>query len=295
MTAIAKAPTASWSLDLRDEAHDIQISYDPGARYSSAGYPGFRHPTVIDSNPLYNALEKKRQQLRDIGYAGPKGIIICDGGCETLTRTTTSWDSFSKGQIVGKFFDRNTGVSFVVLLWIDDPFRQPGEPPARRTCGELHLNPKAAAPLPPRLQYILRQMIAAWPPPIQNGENARLELEGVGYKSARPFWGHSLGESRMGTGPNVLTFRMSARHLVDILAGQTTYAEFAAGYGFPATGQPPGANPFASALARGLTVSSVTLGQLSDQDDDWIEFRLTGPDPAIAPFRTPKPPAAEPA
>jgi len=293
LIAIARTPAMRWSLDLRDDLHDIQIFYHPGKRYSTANYPAFRHATVIDSNPLYNRLEDKRKQLRDSGYDGPTGIIVCDGGCETLTRKAASWDSFSKAQIVDKFLKSNPSVSFVLLLWIDDPLSQPGAERVREARSELYLNPKAEKAVSPRLHHILRQITRRWPSPIQNGENARHELEGIGYKKAQPFWGHSFGGGHtMGTGPNILTFRMSARNLVEILAGQMTHADFAAAHGFAPTGQSPGVNPLALALARGLTVSSVTLERVPYKDDDWIEFRLTGPDPAIAPFRTPKAPSA---
>ena len=73
-----------------------------------------------------------------------------------------------------------------------------------------------------------------------------------------------------------------------MLANQRTQADFDKAHGFAATDRSAHFNPFARAIALGFTVSAVTLERVPDQDDDWIEFRMAGPDPAIAPFRTPK-------
>jgi hypothetical protein len=199
----------------------------------------------------------------------------------------TSWDSFSKAQIIGEFFKRNTAISFVLLLCIDNPFRQPGEARVCEVRSELYLDPRAEIPLPEQLQDSLRRIPEQWSPPIQNGENARLEIEGLGYKKARPFWGHSFwGGHEM----SAHRFRMSARSLVEILAGQRAKAEFDEAHGFVGSGTSQAHhNPFEHALKRGFTITAVKLERMLDQDDDWIEFQLAGPDPAIAPFRTQNP------
>jgi hypothetical protein len=92
----------------------------------------------------------------------------------------------------------------------------------------------------------------------------------------------------MGIGqPNALTYRMSARELMEILSGRRPHRAFEEDAGFgPASGSGR-INPFESALRRSLTISAVKLDPSSDQDDDWIEFRMTGPDPALAPFQVP--------
>jgi hypothetical protein len=289
LKALAKAPLTPWALHIRDDSYDIEISYESGGRYSNASYPAFRNATAVDRNPLYNRLDEKRQQLRGTGYGGPKGIIVCDGGCQILTSSATNRDSFSKVQIIREFFKRHKSISFVVLLWIHRPFPGLGIPQPHEMHFELGINPWTDTPLSEPLQDLLRRLPERWPPPIQNGENARLELEGLGYKNAQPFWGHSFwGGYQMSTHRNMLTFRMSARSLIEILAGQRTQRDFDEGHGFTTTDRPALPNPFAQAIARGFTVSAVSLEKVPDQDDDWIEFQMAGPDSAIAPFRAPK-------
>jgi hypothetical protein len=64
-------------------------------------------------------------------------------------------------------------------------------------------------------------------------------------------------------------------------------AQFEEENGFAPSGKGPLSNPFENALRRGLTISATKLEPVSDRDDDWIEFRITGPDPALAPFHSP--------
>jgi hypothetical protein len=92
----------------------------------------------------------------------------------------------------------------------------------------------------------------------------------------------------MGVGrPDALSYRMSARELMEILSGRRPHPDFEEDAGFgPASGSGR-INPFESALRRSLTISAVKVEHSPDQDDDWIEFRTTGPDPAIAPFQVP--------
>ena len=78
---------------------------------------------------------------------------------------------------------------------------------------------------------------------------------------------------------------MSARELLEILSGRRTIQEFERDAGFAPPGSGGPINPFENALRRGFTISAATLKAISDLDDDWIEFRITGPDPALSPFR----------
>lgn len=91
----------------------------------------------------------------------------------------------------------------------------------------------------------------------------------------------------MGAGPQSLTYRMSARELTKILAGRRAHEAFQKDAGFGSAGDSGLINPFENALRRSFTISDVRVERIPDQDDDWIEFRMTGPDPALAPFQVP--------
>src|SRR5436853_5067850 len=76
---------------------------------SPAPKPGFTSPPCSCSSgdcPANSATYTikirtlKRKQLRDTKYEGCKGIIVCDGGCDAITKQLTDYDSYSKKQIL---------------------------------------------------------------------------------------------------------------------------------------------------------------------------------------------------
>jgi hypothetical protein len=288
---IAKTPSRPSVINIVGAGWNLNISYAPGQRFSLGNYCAFRNATIKDRNPLYNALEDKRKQLRDTKYEGCKGIIVCDGGCEAITKQLTDYDSYSKKQILNEFFRRSSSISFVILIWIEVEY-QPGTGRQLRVCGQIDTNPHARDPLPEPLVDFLRRLPEFWPQPVQSGETARLQLEGYGPKNIPSWWGQRVGGYKMGLGPNQITYRMSARELLEILSGRKTIREFNEESGFVPSGSGGRMNPFENALQRGLTINSAKLERVPDRDDDWIEFSITGPDPALSPFtsgtRTPE-------
>ncbi|MGO8869395.1 MAG: hypothetical protein ACLQME_23150 [Alphaproteobacteria bacterium] len=285
LIAIASNPSVPRHIALGNNANDIQISYDPAGRFLGTGYAAYRHATVVDSNPLYHRLQDKAEQLRKSGYSGPKGIIVCDGGCETLTSTMHSWDAFSKEKIVKCFFedDHSISISFVVLLWVvSSPF-VPGQQQQHAVSGQFATNPRADVSLPKSLGEILKQLPQHWPAAIQNAENARTELEGP-CPPHDPFRSHSFWS---GGTMSEHTFRFSARGLLKMLAGRRSHAEFEQAHGFAASEPARRPNPFEQALRKGFTITAVKIDRSTDRDDDWIEIQMDGPDPAVSRFRKP--------
>lgn len=279
-------PHLPMTINVAEGAWHVNISYDPKGRFSHGSYRAFRNATVKDSNPLYNALNGKRKQLRDSEYLGCKGIIVCDGGCEVIQNGIASWDTYSRKQILTEFFRSTGSISFVIFIWIEAKSR-PGVKCQPRVCGEIETNPDARVPPPEELVYLLRRLPQFWPQPVQTGEHARLQVEGYGQRNIPRNWGRPVGGYRMGSGPNRITYRMSARELLEILSGRRTIQEFERDAGFAPHGDGGPINPFENALRRGFTISAATLEAISDRDDDWVEFRITGPDPALSSFRKP--------
>jgi hypothetical protein len=286
LRSIAKSPAEPREFSITEPGYNLTVSYIPGQRFSFSNYRSYRNATKKDSNPLFNSLKRKREQLRDAQYEGCKGIIVCDGGCELLTKSFTIWDSYSKEQVVKEFFRQSTSISFVILLWVEQMPDSRSTPRPHRVIGQIAINPKARNPLATDLEELLRQLPEQWPQPIQTGERTRLELEGYGPRDKPRYWGRRFGGYQMSAGSNSFTYRMSARELIEILSGRRSHRDFEQDAGFAAASAGR-INPFENALQRGLTISAVNVEQFSDQDDDWIEFRMTGPDPALSPFQVP--------
>ena len=73
--------------------------------------------------------------------------------------------------------------------------------------------------------------------------------------------------------------KMSARMLLEILAGTRTLQEFGEGYDFERRG-----NPFRRMLDQGKLISEVTVEHHPEKDDDVVTIGFRGPDPAVSPF-----------
>jgi hypothetical protein len=288
LRSIAKKPHERREFNIISADCSLALRYMPGQRFSHANYRAYRVATRIDKNPLFYALESKRKQLRDTHYEGCRGIIVCDGGCEILTKNSTNWESYSKSQILRKFFYKTDSISFIILLWVEQSSDPHANPRPHRVMGDLIINPHGKSPVPKELEELLKELPRHWPQPVQTGERTRAEREGYDPKNVPAYWGRRLGGHQMGIEHSSLTYRMSARELMEILSGRRSHEAFEedAGFAAPIRGGSP-MNPFENALRRGLTISVVKIERNSDLDDDWIEFRMEGPDAALAPFHVP--------
>jgi hypothetical protein len=262
----------------------IVIRYQPGTPYSGGGYRAYQNATSRENNPVYNALKLKQRQLKRANYTGPMGIIVCDGGCHILRhRLQIAQGTFSAKQIVARVLEQNTSISFVLLIGLTEelphPFNRAEDPLAPR--GELILNPAATHPLPEVLQAMLRKIPEKWPPPVQSPFRARADLDRSHLKGRKhrgqSFWG---GYKR---GGNMM--RISARGLLELLAGEKTSAQFEDAHGL--AGANAMANPFALALQAGQVIEKIEIIPATDKDDDWLEITLKGPNPALAKFKVP--------
>jgi hypothetical protein len=288
LRSIAKSPAEAREFTITQAGYSLNLRYSPGQGLSSAvNYRAYRNATKKDSNPLFNALEAKRQQLRDTQYDGCRGIIVCDGGCELLSKQFTGWDSYSKEHVVKEIFRRSRSVSFVAFVWVERVPHSTSSPRPHRVSVQVEVNAEARDSVSAELESLLRHLPRQWPQPIQSAEDVRVQLEGRARRQTPRHWGRRFGGHKMGAGPKSLTYRMSARELIEILAGRRAHEAFQKDAGFGLAGDGGMTNPFENALRRGFTISDVKVERVPDQDDDWIEFRMTGPDPALARFQVP--------
>ena len=62
---------------------NILISYIPKQSSSMHTHLSYTQAWSKTQNPVYRALKKKaKDQFKKVTYTGPKGIILCDGGCD---------------------------------------------------------------------------------------------------------------------------------------------------------------------------------------------------------------------
>ena len=74
---------------------------------------------MVNDNPLFNALKVKARQLKKSGCTGPRGIIVCDGGCRMLT-IWPDWSTYSMHQVAAEFLRQHRSVDFVAVIAIKE-------------------------------------------------------------------------------------------------------------------------------------------------------------------------------
>lgn len=247
----------------------VSIAYHPGNFGVFQGQHGsYTGATVVDDNPLFNALKVKARQLKKSGYTGPSGIIICDGGCRMLT-SWPDWSTYSMAQVVAEFLRQHGSVEFVSIIAIKQ-----GSHWGRN---EYVYDPKCFVPKRSRLSGtdlggLIAEVVHGLPPIQLTPENAVRVMKWKKSGKYGLLGGWSVGGNKV---------KISVRDLLALMAGRLDQERFVKGY---ATGGP---NFFDLRLKRGELITSATVEHIPDEDDDWITFEFGEPDPAVAPFSEP--------
>jgi hypothetical protein len=269
LRAVKADPERLHRFDLVAPDVGIHITYDPAKRgYHGGGHRAFDVATVIDRNPVYNALKNKGDQLKAVPFAGIRGIFLCDGGCQMLRSTPAGWSSYSVREVVTYFFQQFDSVTFILCLavrthsgltiWDQHISIEP----------TLYVNPKAKSDSS-SLRRVLEVVASHLPQPEWTPENAMHHLQ-----ATRSHSGRYIGTLKSG-GP----VKMSARMLLEILAGRRTLEDFGKEYSFDRLG-----NPFSQMLDQGRLISEITIEKHPDKDDDVAVIEFRGPDAAVSPF-----------
>jgi hypothetical protein len=247
----------------------VSIVYHPGRLGVFQGQHGsYTGATVVDDNPLFNALKVKARQLKKSGYAGPNGIIICDGGCRMLT-SWPDWSTYSMAQVVAEFFRQHGSVEFVSIIAIKQ-----GSQWGRN---EYVYDPKCFLPKRSRISegdlgVLLVEVVHRLPPIQLTPENAVRVMKWKKSGKYGGLGGWSVGGNKI---------KISARDLLALMAGQLDQERFVKGYSTGAS------NFFDLRLKRGELITSATVERRPDEDDDWVTFEFSEPDPAVARFSEP--------
>jgi hypothetical protein len=267
---VKREPERSHRFDPPDGDVGVHITYDPAKRGTGGGgHRSFNVATVIDRNPVYNALKNKGDQLKAVPFEGIRGIFLCDGGCEMLRSTPPQWSSYSVREIAGYVFQQFDSIAFIICLAVQTRIGSTFRDRRISVHHTLYVSPRCKSQLPP-IKQVVEEIVAGLPKPQSTPENAMDDLRTTKKRSGR-----YIGELQMGG-----DIKMSARMLLEILAGTRTLEEFAADYDFARHG-----NPFQRMLERGNLISQVTVEYHPEEDDDVVTIGFRGPDPAVSPFQ----------
>lgn len=273
ITEVKRSPAIAHEYSVRNATNAVTIRYEPNTTGTwTSSHLSYTCANVIDDNPVFNALKEKARQLKASNYRGPRGIIVCDGGCRMLTNRMNSWAEYKLDQVVSEFFRQHHSVASVAIIGL----RHDSSPGVGR--GRYH--PELSIGINPQFRGIhepmratMERMLAHLPVVETSGENA------LGRVKAKVPWGAHFGGLTM-TGDKRI--KLSAITVLQLLAGKLDYNAFARAHGFDE--KVP--NLFARALVRGRVIARCSIEQTPDEDDDWITFEFSESDTAIAPFRS---------
>jgi hypothetical protein len=256
----------------------ITVSYDRRQRYMSSNFRSYNQARSADHNPLRSRLKTKASQLK--GVEGLAGIIVCDGGCSLLASGAgRDMDAFSAEDIIQKFLRSTSSIDFVYTITAR---RGPG------TSGDCSFEGRGWTRDPtarPLIEFIMRSMVANLPPPIFDAKNAAIQAE-----QKTPEFGPRTDFSYGTNGEKIMSVSMSARRLLEILAGKHSPSDIDTICGGPIEPDIPGfPNPFKTALAKGQLIKEIEIEPVQGKDDDKISITFGEADPAVAPFRGAKP------
>jgi hypothetical protein len=237
---VRNRPDEPHQVDAVSSITGIHIRYDPTKRPSYSGtYLSFTLATAKDRNPVYSALKTKGGQIKRARYNGMTGVFLCDGGCQMVS-THQSSSSFSVDDVIRYFFQQFGSVWFVTVFSVKE---SDGSIQAK-----LHLNPKKRGTDFSHLKEVVQNIYRSLPRPEWSPYNARYRIK------ARDLSGRYFGN--LTTGGYV---KMSAREILEILAGVKTVAQFEQNYKLE-----PHSNPFRQMLKK------VRLIKKTRQKNSWV-------------------------
>jgi hypothetical protein len=262
-------------LVLEEPELSITVSYDRKQRYMGRGHRMYNQARSIEQNPLWNRLKEKAGQLRNTDGL-ISGAIICDGGCSLLSSSMRDIGSYSADDIIRQFLLKRSSLDFVYTIT------------ARRGYGSnancsFHGQAWSRDPATIALvETVMRSALSCLPAPIFDAQNAAIQAKLEGYDGGT----RANLQVGFGIGGKIMSVRVSARRLLEVLAGKYSPSEIDLVFGGSTEPDIPGlSNPFKSALAMSQLITEIGVAPVEGKDDDQITIKFGGPDPAISPFR----------
>jgi hypothetical protein len=284
---ISQNPELPRNYFIKTEDVDVTIGYNPDQ--TSTGYSHIDYTQVfsLTENMIYEALDDKLTQLRDTNFKGPLGIFLCDGSCSFLNRRRLSKESsWIAEDVIRRFLEENKSINFVVIFTVQpkSPLSRfkPGKP--RYQVFTYYYEGSSSGKISVAIPEALKKLEGIFPEPESDALNAINFLKGRNPNEGRLHW----EGMKVHFGQNLIRVKISSRMLLELLAGKMEQKQLLERYRFFHGGMRGDPNPFELALGNGQLIHEVSIEKSDFEDDDWITFKLSGPDPAISPFVVPK-------
>ncbi|MBZ5512975.1 MAG: hypothetical protein LAN70_17655 [Acidobacteriia bacterium] len=281
LAEIVANPGVRRTYEVNTSDTSVAILYTPRASTSSGSHASYTGARSVRQNAVFRALAKKWQKLKETGFNGYKGIILCDGGCDTLrSGRQHDWTTYELNEIIAEFFRQHSLAAFVLLLrmkhvgnlWNVGPGHWSLDPALYLNC--------TIDPMSSELKRVLGSIHLKLANPAIGPMNARYRLQWA----VRAGKMHE-GESNYG-GMTVSSreIKISSRVVQEVLAGKIDQATFVKQYDSGG-----GMTPFMQMLSQGRLIKGVRFERsaVPQDDDDWLVFEFGEPDAAVFPFTVP--------
>ena len=271
------------SFEIADEEVQVKLVYDPAKRgYFSSNFPQYNLVRTKDNNPVFNALKEKPKQLKNTGYEGIKGIILCNGGTDMFSNTPySSWQKFyTAEEAAWDFLRQNSSIDFVILLSAEWTKKRNSldDGPWRDIHATLLLSDFNERVIPGPILETLINLKSQFPEPTNTSSGARETIrKGFDPTEFQPLTGGMVSGKHIS---------ISANGVLALLAGYITPEQFwkKLGYKPPIPGEEPN-NMFARRIQNHERIARITVMDRSSDDSDLIfEFEH---EPGTSPFRVP--------
>ena len=277
MKKIKLTPLLPCSLKIKTPDANILVNYNPGDKYGSGSYPAYTAAYSITRNPIYNALKRKSNQLKESGYRGHRAILLCDGGCHLFRDHLYSPGTFKMSDIISKFLRETSSIDLILTFSVQSRLKPFYSRTELRSEIQFFTNSRALTGF---ADHLTGELTTVMPKPVLDATNAVNHLKGKHHKEGLSHYG---GWQMSGN-----AVRVSARALLDLLAGRVSQNKFLEDHQLiPTETHKDAVNYFERSLKQGRLINGIKLEKSIDEDDDWIIIQLGNPDPAIARFLLP--------
>lgn len=272
LSELRAAPNEPHCYRLRNSECNLRFSFSPRSDGWTLDRFRYTQSTILGRNPIWNALEDKRTDLELVDMPGHRGIILCDGDCDTL-KDESAWDHYGGRDMISRFLRERNRIEFVLtLVPLHNPSRRDVQSDSHLIASHLTTRAKEV----PDWLTPVRNLASHLPQIRSTSLNARYEAE---WKRNRGGWSEA-STFRGGCSVSEKKIKVSARDLLQLLAGVLRQDAFEK---LPFMAR---SNPFLQKLAEGRLIEAAGIEEGSEEaDDDWIVFEFGDPDPATTPFR----------
>ena len=290
ISLILDYPNSNRVYRIKNSDADVRITYQPNQRFSSGSFPSYSEVFRITENTVYTALESKVKKFTDAKVKSNSGIFLCDNGCSLFHQGSTLGLSYSIHEIIHHFLKNNKEIDFVVTFTTNREHFY-GYSSFEKNPYLVYINFYKGVNYDDKIKFnlstIFESAAEVFPEPENTPYNAINHLKG-----GNPNIGSShSGGLEVSYGEKTMSIKISARALLELLAGKVEQKDFFETHRFIPSElytSPPFINPFEVGMNKGQLIDEISIEKSDVEDDDWITLKLSQQDAAISPFVVPE-------